>query len=410
LTIVIWHIINSLKARVVRTGISHHFTELKALGRRVDLICAPDYAPTAFPPDSLGTLATAPSPPATSAATATTGATAAASPSPPTATTTAATSNSGSGTAAAPPAPSASPQRGPSTSPASPVPAVDLGSSATPSMSRMPSPPGTVSSATAAVAGVTSPTGPTAPSSATAAPTAAATTAAAATKAAARWSWSDGDTCKKYDKAVAAVLEAAFVGKKKNVVFTLDGRKYTADFERMQQTNNSTGGSRALRVLYTVNVAVTMSDLSVKNYELTVVHSATFAELAAELVTRCSIDKSESTLKLLYNGKEVSSPNMTMLRSSLPLNFQMQGVIVSRKKTKSSGERLKNTDSRICNDPSGAYIYVLSSQYGLAKIGTGTAGGSVTGKLYAQNPNMCIHANGYITSLPYETKDQKAPC
>jgi hypothetical protein len=63
--------------------------------------------------------------------------------------------------------------------------------------------------------------------------------------------------------------------------------------------------------------------------------------------------------------------NMTMLRSSLPLNSKCRVLLLVE--TKSSGERLKNTDSRICNDPSGAYIYVLSSQYGLAKIGTGTA-------------------------------------
>lgn len=47
-------------------------------------------------------------------------------------------------------------------------------------------------------------------------------------------------------------------------------------------------------------------------------------------------------------------------------------------------------------DKTGTYLYSLSHYYGLLKLGTGYQG-SVTGRLYAQNLEMAVHAGGCIT-------------
>jgi hypothetical protein len=50
---------------------------------------------------------------------------------------------------------------------------------------------------------------------------------------------------------------------------------------------------------------------------------------------------------------------------------------------------------RLATDPAGDYLYILCSEYGLMKLGTGH-GRTVTGKLYAQNPQLSAHTGGYI--------------
>ena len=54
--------------------------------------------------------------------------------------------------------------------------------------------------------------------------------------------------------------------------------------------------------------------------------------------------------------------------------------------------------------PCGSFLYVLSTEHGLMKLGTGTTAASVTGQLYAQNTQMCAHAGAQLVCV----KDAKA--
>ncbi len=55
----------------------------------------------------------------------------------------------------------------------------------------------------------------------------------------------------------------------------------------------------------------------------------------------------------------------------------------------------KSVRPSIAHDSLGRFLYVLSPEYGVAKIGTG-AHGTVTGKIYAQNRTLAIHAGGHL--------------
>ena len=59
---------------------------------------------------------------------------------------------------------------------------------------------------------------------------------------------------------------------------------------------------------------------------------------------------------------------------------------------------------RTAVSPDGEYLFVLSSKYGLLKLGTGKSLSSV-GKLYAQNRQLFVHAHGHLCVIPSLTAD-----
>jgi hypothetical protein len=60
-----------------------------------------------------------------------------------------------------------------------------------------------------------------------------------------------------------------------------------------------------------------------------------------------------------------------------------------------TGSRIRPS---LCTSPCGAYLYMLSSEYGLVKLGTGT-NGSITGRLYAQRVEFAVHAGGSVVCI-----------
>jgi hypothetical protein len=50
---------------------------------------------------------------------------------------------------------------------------------------------------------------------------------------------------------------------------------------------------------------------------------------------------------------------------------------------------------RLCADPSGKYVYMLDSEWGLVKLGTGHLH-TTAGRVYGQNLHLSMHADGWI--------------
>ena len=66
----------------------------------------------------------------------------------------------------------------------------------------------------------------------------------------------------------------------------------------------------------------------------------------------------------------------------------------------SPGDREPTHPPCMCVSACGQFVYTLSSDMGLLKLGTGGgAGDSVTGSLYAQNTLMCVHAGGALVEV-----------
>jgi len=66
----------------------------------------------------------------------------------------------------------------------------------------------------------------------------------------------------------------------------------------------------------------------------------------------------------------------------------------------SPGDREPTHPPSMCASACGQFIYTLSSDMGLVKLGTGGgAGDSCTGSLYAQNTLMCVHAGGCLVEV-----------
>ena len=66
----------------------------------------------------------------------------------------------------------------------------------------------------------------------------------------------------------------------------------------------------------------------------------------------------------------------------------------------SPGDREPTHPPCMCASACGQFVYTLSSDMGLVKLGTGgSAGDSCTGSLYAQNTLMCVHAGGALVEV-----------
>jgi hypothetical protein len=52
--------------------------------------------------------------------------------------------------------------------------------------------------------------------------------------------------------------------------------------------------------------------------------------------------------------------------------------------------------SSMCVDPSGNFLYLLDSEFGLVKLGSGR-NGTLAGKVYRQDSRLSVHAGGQVT-------------
>jgi hypothetical protein len=50
----------------------------------------------------------------------------------------------------------------------------------------------------------------------------------------------------------------------------------------------------------------------------------------------------------------------------------------------------------MCVDPSGSFLYLLGSKFGLIKLGAGR-NGTFAGKVYRQDSRLSVHAGGQVT-------------